>query len=284
MNLMQRVRANIAHALGGRNGHASASASNRAAPPPVAVPLGSKQPRSLTARDFAPMAQVVNRRSPVARHTVPRGEVFELKVGAPLRLYVMAQTAFTVATNASGEALLTLGAVGEAFVRSTRAAPAGGFVTPAHPDVMVYEAGTPVEVVSVDFDAGEIAVTGATASTSVTFTVYMLPRVGDLSLRAVQPSGVDQRSVELYNASMGGLAEMDQASGRTAPYIDRPGLTGLPLGPKWALTVEVNTPFLVDFSDPLARHELRIPGAILPVSALDERAIGAVVAGTLLHR
>lgn len=283
--MFDRIRRNIAAALGG-----NAAPAARKAPPAPVVPLGTKAPRTLNARDFAPGRQVIGARSVIARHNVPRGDVYELKVGAPMRLYLRGMYAATEAATAGGELTLDLGADGLQMIRSTRDAPAGPW-TLEHPDLTVYTretgSGDPFvarQVIDVDFDAGTVSVDGVAVSVNHDAEVFYLPGDGELALRAVQPSGIDQRSVELYNATLAGLHETDQSNGRTAPYVARPGLTGLPLGPKWSLALEVNAPVPVPFDDPRAAHELIIRGYRAPVSTMNERQLGAIIGGTLLNR
>lgn len=281
MNLLTRIRDRLA------------PRARRVAPPAgglasAVVPLSGKSPRTLTWTDFAAQAQVIGVRSIVAAHRVPRGDVAELTVDAPLRLYLRARWDTEGDTGAGTTLDLDLGAAGFTMVRSTRDAPAAPF-TLGHPDFTVYvrEEFTPnflpAEVTAVDFDAGTFTVSGLTLGTNYEVRAYYLPGDGALHIRAIQPSGIDGRSVELYNATLRGLHETDQANGRTAPYIHRAGLSGLPLGPKWTLALEVDSPAPIPWTAE-AGHEVALRGHRASVATLNERQLSAAVGGTLLNR
>lgn len=252
-----------------------------------AVALESRTPRNLTAVDFAAGAQVVGARSVLARHAVPRGDVFEVALNRPLRAYLKAYYTERATSSVGGLVTLDLGAAGLAMVRSTRPAPAAPFTT-GHPDVIVYA--TPTgggpravrTVAAVDFDAGEIDLSGLGNAVQFDFEVYYLSGDGELRIRASQPSGVDERTVELYNDTLAALHETDQANGRTAPRIVRAGLNALPMGPKWTLNLEVDSTARFVWV-PEAGHEIRIQGHRVPVSAFDERQLNALIGQTLLN-
>lgn len=282
MNLRDR----IAYAFGAKPAKAAARVPAQARAM-GAVPLERRSPRNLVWSDFAAGSQVVGARSVLARHVVPRGDIFEVALNRPLRAYLRALYTETATSDAGGLVTLNLGAAGLAMVRSTRAAPAAPFTT-GHPDVIVY--GTPTgggartvrTVAAVDFDAGTIDVSGLTPSTSYDFEVYYLSGDGELRIRASQPSGVDERTVELFNDTLASLHEVDQANGRTAPRITRPGLTALPLGPKWTLNLEIDSTARFVWTAE-AGHELRVQGHHIPVAAFDEQQLNALIGQTLLN-
>ena len=250
-----------------------------------AVAVDIRTPRTLGVTDFAAAAQVIGARSPLARHSVPRGEVFELALGRPLRLYLRALFTVTGTSAADGTITLDLGAAGRTMVRSTRGAPVGAFTT-THPDVTVYS--TPTgggaravrTVTAVDFDAGEIDLSGLGNAIEHAFEVYYLAGDGDVRLRAQQPAGIDERTVELFNDTLVSLHETEQANGRTAPRISRPGLTALPLGPTWALVLEINSPARFLWTAE-AGHELALHGYRVPVAAYDRQALSRLIGDAL---
>jgi hypothetical protein len=252
-----------------------------------ALALEQRTPRNLVWDDFTAGSQVVGARSVLACHTVPRGDIFEVAVNRPMRAYLRALYTVTAASSAGGLVTLDLGAASLAMIRSTRAAPTAPFTT-GHPDVIVYaeETGGGTRAVrtvaAVDFDAGTIDLSGLTASTSFDFEVYYLSGDGELRIRASQPSGVDERTVELFNDTLAALHETDQANGRTAPRIVRAGLNALPLGPKWTLNLEIDSSARFVWTAE-AGHELRIQGHRIPVSAFDESQLNALIGQTLLN-
>lgn len=252
-----------------------------------AIALEHRTPRNLVVGDFAAGSPVVGARSVLARHTVPRGDIFEVALERPIRAYLKALFTVTDTSDSGGDLTIDLGAEGLSIVRSTRPAATAPFTT-GHPDVIVYATPTAggaraVRTVdAVDFDAGTIDVSGLGNAVEFDFEVFYLSGDGELRIRASQPSGVDERTVELYNNTLAGLHETDQADGRTAPRIVRPGLTALPLGPKWTLSLEVDSPARFSWVAD-AGHEIRIQGHRIPVSAFDERQLSALIGQTLLN-
>jgi len=279
MNALQRAAARLRAAV------APAAAAPVKRAPTLADLIGPAAPRALTAADFAAGAQIAGAASEIARVTLPRGDVHSVLVGVPLRAYIFGRFVASVATGV-GEttAALDLGAAGLTMARSTRDAPA--LPTSSHPDVRAYSSTdgttwTARNVSAVDFAAGTVTVAGLTAETAYTLRVYFLPASGAFRVRAIQPSGLDSRSVELYNDSFRALHETDQADGETAPRIKRAGVAAMPLGPKWGVTLEATTAATIPWGDELAPHEVRIPGNRAPVIVNDEaslnRALGAAL-------
>jgi len=277
--ILDNIRARVARAAR----PAPRAAAGR--PKPLAEFLGPAVPRALIRADFAAGAQLANVASEVARATLPRNDVHSLIVGAPIRMYLFGRYAETLETGA-GEttADLDLGAAGLAMARSTREA--ATLPTAAHPDVRAYSSEdgitwTARNVSAVDFDAGTVTIAGLEAETEYQLRVYYLPASGAIRVRAVQPSGVDERSIMLYNDSLRALHETDQAAGEVAPRIVRPGLATLPLGPKWAVSIEATTAATIPWADTLAPHEVRFAGRRAPVVLNDERGLNVALSAAL---
>lgn len=269
MNNFQRIFG------GGRRAAASAAQS-----PSLATLIGALVPRDLLASDFAAGQQFANAPSAAAVFTVPRGDVHQVMTGRPLRMYLGVRHAVSITPAAAVTTgvvdLSTLGGL----VRSTRPAP--GFPTQAHPDVRATVGGSAANVTAVDFAAGTVTVGGLTPEAANAVVVEFLPAVGTVQLRAEAPTGLDVHTVELYNNTLRGLHETDQASGVTAPRINRPGLVGLAMGPKWRLVIEVTSPNLIPWGGSISPlTQLQLPGQRAPVVTGDERALSQVLAALL---
>lgn len=271
---------NFQKLMGGRK---AAQPAQRA--PDLATLIGPATPRDLLAADFSPGQQIVGSPSLLTAFVVPRGDVQQILVGRPFRAYLGARHAATVDTEAAETtATIDLGGAGLGLVRSTRAAPS--FPTQLHPDVRAYKTvasvRTAINVASVNFATGEVGVAGLTAEASNLVEIYYLPSRGTVRFRAVQPSGSDQHSVELFNSTLRALHETDQASGVTAPRINRPGLVGLALGPKWQFAIEVTTPDAIPWGATASElTQLVIPSERAPVITGDERALNAALSAVL---
>lgn len=244
---------------------------------PAAVPLGVTTPRLLTADDFTAGTPILGVPSRLAVFETPRGEILELDTARPFRFGIKSRHEVTVTANSSGEGTIDLDALGVDMVRSTRPAPT--LPSSAHPDVIVRTlAGAAVTITALDFDANEIDVSGLTPSVDNDLVVYALPGNGEVKLRAVQPAGVDESSVELFNDTLKALHETDQARGETAPRLMRGSRARYPLAPKWLLVIEVNSPLpltLAPASVPLLQfHAYRHPVAVTDAAAVNQAVAG----------
>ena len=280
MNALTRARTRLAALMGGRPATVAPRARS------LADMLGPSAPRALVASDFAAGNHLPNVPSEVGAATIPRGDVHSLAVNVPIRAYLFARASLGVTTGI-GEttAALDLGTLGLAMARSTRTAPS--LPATGHPDVRAYTAPnggstwTERSITAVDFDAGTLTIGGLTAETAYDVRVFFLPAAGAVRIRAVQPSGIDERSIELYNDSLRGLHETDQAQADLAPRMKRAGLSSLPVGPKWRIAIEATTPATFAWGDPLNPSEVRLPGNRAPVVVNDEAALNAALTAAL---
>ena len=237
--------AGLIQMLLGRAGRRSTPAVAVRAPVRPAVPIAPAVPRKLRFEDFSAGAQVLNVLSQVLKFEVPRGELLELEGSRPFRLQLMAHlVGASVASSAGGEITIDFSAVD--LVQTPRPAP----TLPAigHPDVVVYAVpsagGTRAEATlkTVDYSGDSVVIQGLTPSTNYDYDAYGVFGLGQVSLRAIQPAGSDSRAVELFNDTVLALHETDQAAGLTAPRLLRGARGRFPLGPKWQLSIEVNSP------------------------------------------
>lgn len=257
-------------------GRSRAAAARPAAPVQAIAP---QTPRLLTAADFAPSTPNVGQLSRLAAFEVPRGEILELDTVRPFRLLIKAIAPVTVTTSETGTATIDLGALGFDLVQSARPAPTLPNVN--SPNVIVRNTGgAKVMISAINYTANTVGVSGLATEASVELVVYALTGNGEVKLRAIQPAGVDQRSVELYNDTLSALHEVDQAYGETAPVLQRGLSPRVALAPKWLLAVEVDAPIPYTFvaaSEPV----LQIHGYRVPVNVTQSRELSDVVAARM---
>lgn len=250
--------------------------------PAPAQAVGAQTPLVLTAADFTQHQPILERLSRLATYEVPRGEMVELDTARPFRLGLKATAdSFTGTSSAGGEATLDLlGDYGIELVQSTRPAPT--LPSADNPNVVVRKVADDTKVVikSINYATGEVVVQGLGNAQAYDLYAYALVGNGEVKIRAVQPAGVDQVAVELYNETLRALHETDQASGLTAPRLGRGGNTRVPLGPKWLLAVEVVSSAAVTL-DPRSEPLLQFHAYRVPVSVLDQGAINRGVAARL---
>lgn len=258
----------------------------RGAPQPAprqaaATAIGGETPLLLTAASFAALTPVAGRLSRVGVYEVPRGEAIALDAARPLRALLKSHVQLTATATAGGEITLDLAAAGISMAESTRAA--ATLPSASNPNVVVTKAGVKQTIKSVNYATGAVVVQGVTPSVSHTVDVYALAGNGELRLRAIEPAGADQRITELFNETLAALHETDQANGLTAPRLMRGGAARFPLGPKWLLSVEVDSPTLVTLaaeSEPVLQlHAYRVP-----LSVANQAAVNAAVASRLERR
>lgn len=219
--------------------------------------LDTPRPFNLTASRFAAGDQLANRRSSAARFVVPARNMLSLVTGQPLRLRLKAHAEITQ-TDAGASVVLDLAAAGLRIVASPAGA-AASLPSTDHPDVLVYAAGVPVAVEAIDYDANTVTVTNPDAGNAVTYDVYGTAQEGQVQLVAVAPAALDNRGeIVLYDSTLRALHEIDQSNGRTAPKIIRPGRSALGLGPKWAVSIVVDSPASFVWNDE-AKHDVLIP-------------------------
>lgn len=245
---------------------ARAQARPRSAPP--AKPLGPSAPRELRRGDFTAGNPIASSLSRLASYEVPRGDLFEVDAARPFRMAIKAGNAFTVTSDAAGEATLDFAAAGFDMIESHRAAPA--LPSTNNPNVVVIDAGgAKVTIKSINYATGSVVVQGLAASTAdIPLTGYALHGNGEIKIRAVNPSGSDVQAVELYNDTFAALHEVDQSNGETAPRFERNQIGRYPLGPKWVLALEVDSNLEVSF-DAAAENIVEIHGYRMPIEVLD---------------
>lgn len=249
--------------------------------PAPAQAIGAQTPLLLTAADFTAHEPIPGRLSRLATYEVPRGEMIELDTARPFRLALKALTnGYTGTSSAGGEATLDLTGTDIELVQSAR--PAAALPAADNPSVVVRKTAddTKVTIKSIDYAAGEIVIQGLGNAQPYAVYVAGLPGNGEVKIRAIQPAGVDQASIELYNETLRALHETDQASGITAPRLGRGGEARVPLGPKWLLAIEVDSDALLTI-DPLTEPLIQFHAYRVPVAVRDQNLINRAVATRL---
>lgn len=248
---------------------------------PAATAIGGETPLLLTAASFTALTPAAGRLSRVGVFEVPRGEAMALDAARPIRALLKSHVSITATASAGGELTLDLATAGISMAQSTRAA--ATLPSTNNPNVIVLKAGVKQTIKTINYATGSVVVQGVTPSVPHTVDVYALAGNGEVRLRAIEPAGADQRVTELFNDTLAALHEVDQANGVTAPRLMRGGAARFPLGPKWLLTVEVDSPTVVTLaaaSEPVLQlHAYRVP-----LSVADQRAVNAAVAGRLERR
>lgn len=249
--------------------------------PAPAQAIGAQTPLLLTAADFTAHEPIPGRLSRLATYEVPRGEMIELDTARPFRLALKALTpGYNGTSSAGGEATLSLGDVDVEMVQSTRPAPA--LPGTENPNVIVRNSSddTKVSIKTIDYAAGQVTIQGLGNAQPYDVYVSALVGNGEVKIRAIQPAGVDQASIELYNEALRALHETDQASGITAPRLGRGGEARVPLGPKWLLAIEVvsDAPLSID---PLTEPLIQFHAYRVPVAVRDQNLINRAVATRL---
>ena len=235
----------------------------------LALPAEARlRPIELGFDDFEAVGQIAGQLSTLARYVVPRRIIEALSQRSPFRLQLYGHYAAEDVTLTNGDYVADLSDADMSITEPGRGGDAAA--------VRAYVNGSrvPQGDITVDYSANTVTIDGNSVDAGDDVDIYALEGKGQVRLVLATPAGVDQRAVSLYNASLAGLHQTDQADSETAPRLWHGSVREIPLANKSHVEIQVNTPATIPWTAD-ARHVVRFAGHAVQTQAANDPAVQA---------